>query len=458
VLLAGAVIGGAFVAGVAVDGSTELVPPVVVADQADLSDGRRALPASGSTIPLRLPTCSVNPLTENAALGNFFGVVTDPVTGQTLWSRQGETTVTPASVAKVMTAAAALSVLGADTRWATEVRAGVEADSVVLVAGGDPTLSALPEGSEGIYGKGPSLQSLAEQTVASVRATLPEGERVVISNVVVDLSLWDTEDSWDDSWAPSARTNGFMSLVTPLQIDGDRQNPRVELSPRTQNPVKRAVDAYVQALRAAGNTSRSVSVSYGPTDPGSTVLARVESRPIGELVSYMLKESDNTLAEFLARHVSLALGLGGGSDSLQQAIAGSLGGFGLDASSVTIRDGSGLSALNSVSPAYVAGLLTEIYRSQGDLSVVVAGLPIAGVDGSLDNRFSAANASVRERVFAKTGSITGMRSLAGYIEAADTTDLVFAFFAQGDVGDDTRTAIESLVTGVYECGSNLADF
>jgi D-alanyl-D-alanine carboxypeptidase/D-alanyl-D-alanine-endopeptidase (penicillin-binding protein 4) len=61
-------------------------------------------------------------------------------------------------------------------------------------------------------------------------------------------------------------------------------------------------------------------------------------------------------------------------------------------------------------------------------------------------------------VFAKTGSITGTRSLAGYIEAEDATDLAFAFFALGEVGDDTRTAIETLVTAVYSCGSNLADF
>jgi D-alanyl-D-alanine carboxypeptidase/D-alanyl-D-alanine-endopeptidase (penicillin-binding protein 4) len=176
------------------------------------------------------------------------------------------------------------------------------------------------------------------------------------------------------------------------------------------------------------------------------------------LVGLMLKDSDNTLAEMLARHVSLSLGLGGSSESVPQALGGSLAGLGLDTEAVTIQDGSGLSALNRVTPASVAGLLVQIYRSQGDLSLVVQGLPVAGVDGSLDNRFSAANAVVHERVFAKTGSITGTRSLAGYIEAEDATDLAFAFFALGEVGDDTRTAIETLVTAVYSCGSNLADF
>ena len=451
------ILGAAFALGTVIPSSLTIENPGDGLDsEATLISGR-ATPATPPVV-LRLRTCSVADAASDDDLAAFSGVVSDPVTGEILWSRSGDQAVTPASVAKIMTGAAALSVLGADTRLSTEVRTGTSPTSVVLVAGGDPTLSQLPKGSAGVYGEGPSLQALAEQTVAAIAATLAEGERVTISEVVIDVSLWDVEDNWDDSWAASARTNGYMSLVTPLQVDGDRRDPRVELSPRTQNPVGRAADAFVVALREAGNRARSVSVSYAPAAPESTVLARVESRPISELVSLMLKDSDNTLAEMLARHVSLSLGLGGGSESVPQALGGSLAGLGLDTEAVTIQDGSGLSALNRVTPASVAELLVQIYRSQGDLSLVVQGLPVAGVDGSLDNRFSAANAVAHERVFAKTGSITGTRSLAGYIEAEDTTDLAFAFFALGEVGDDTRTAIETLVTAVYSCGSNLADF
>lgn len=451
------VVGASFALGVAVPRSLPVDNTSgVVASDATIASGR-ATPGT-PPVALRLRTCSVADLASDDNLGAFSGVVTDPGTGEVLWSRFGDDAVTPASVAKIMTGAAALNVLGADTRLVTEVHQGSSPTAVVLVAGGDPTLSQLPTGSAGVYGEGPSLQGLAEQTIASVTASLPEGERVIISEVVIDVSLWDVDDNWDDSWAASARTNGYISLVTPLQIDGDRRDPRIELSPRTQNPVARAADAFVGALRTAGNRARSVSVSYAPAEPGSTVLARVESRPVSELVSVMLKDSDNTVAEMLARHVSLSLGLGGSSESLQQAIAGPLAGLGLDGGAVTIQDGSGLSALNRVSPSYVAELLVQIYRSQRDLALAFGGLPIAGVDGSLETRFGGANNVAHERVFAKTGSITGTRSLAGYIEAEDTTDLAFAFFALGEVGDETRTAIETLVTGVYFCGSNLADF
>jgi D-alanyl-D-alanine carboxypeptidase/D-alanyl-D-alanine-endopeptidase (penicillin-binding protein 4) len=103
-------------------------------------------------------------------------------------------------------------------------------------------------------------------------------------------------------------------------------------------------------------------------------------------------------------------------------------------------------------------LLSEVARGDGPLAVLRDSFPIAGVDGSLDDRFAGENAIVHDRVLAKTGSITGVRSLAGFVTGEDDEPLVFAFFSQGNVGEETRVAIESLVTAVYGCGSNLADF
>jgi len=123
-----------------------------------------------------------------------------------------------------------------------------------------------------------------------------------------------------------------------------------------------------------------------------------------------------------------------------------------------IRDGSGLSAANQVTPDYVAQVLLEVMKSDGSLGELREALPIAGVDGSLDDRFSGENTVVTARVQAKTGSITGTRALAGFIQGEDDTDFVFAFFATGEVGDDARTALETVVAGVYSCGANLADF
>jgi D-alanyl-D-alanine carboxypeptidase/D-alanyl-D-alanine-endopeptidase (penicillin-binding protein 4) len=430
---------------------------VVLEENAEVLSVIRAQPTLGSQ-PVRIRTCSLDSLASDPVLATFAGIVLDPQSGEVLFSRNDDVGVAPASVLKLVTAAAAVTTLGPDTRFETRVVGSTEPGVVVLVGGGDATLSTLPPGSESVYKGAPRIADLAEQTVAALGATLPEGERVTITEVVVDLSLWDTKGQWEPSWSPNARAMGFISQVTPLQVDGDRQNPAATVSRRSDNAPDRAARAFVDALRAAGNTARFVNVSYGTADPGAPVLAAVQSQPVSALANYMVKESDNTLAEMLARHVSLAVGLGGTAESLNQAIAGTLASRGLPLEEISLQDGSGLSNLNRVEPRYVARLLTEIYRSEGTLRSVREGLPVAGADGSLRDRFTGANASAAGRVFAKTGSIQGVRSLAGFVNAADGTDLAFAFFSMGEVGDPTRAAVEAVVTGVYSCGENLANF
>lgn len=417
----------------------------------------RAQPAVAQQ-PTRIRTCSVDDLARAAELGQFSGVVLDPASGDVLFDRAGDSLSTPASVIKIVTAAAALSTLGPDTRFETKVVSSSEQGRIVLVGGGDATLSTLPEGQESIYLGAPKLQTLAEATVASLKEGLEEGQRLRITEVVLDSSLWDPEDRWDSSWSSDARSKGFISQVTALQVDGDRSDPRVALSRRSDNAVDRAGRAFVDALRRAGNTAGFVRVTTGVAEPGATVLASVSSPPVSELTAYMLKESDNTLAEMLARHVSLAVGLGGSSETLGEAIIAGLSGAGVSAEQIIVQDGSGLSALNQVEPRFIASLLADVYRSNTSLGLVREGLPIAGQDGSLEDRFALANAEAAGSVFAKTGSISGVRSLAGIVNAQDGNALVFAFFSAGEVGDDTRTAIETLVTGVYSCGENLADF
>ena len=172
----------------------------------------------------------------------------------------------------------------------------------------------------------------------------------------------------------------------------------------------------------------------------------------------MVKESDNTLAEMLGRHISLSQGLDGSGDSVGEGLMTALASLGIPDDGIVIDDASGLSGTNQLTPDFVASLLSEVLRSEGDIGLLAGALPIAGVDGSLDDRFTGANAVAQGRVFAKTGSIQGTRSLAGWVSAEDDSDLVFAFFATGEVGDDARTALETVVTGVFSCGANLADF
>lgn len=449
--------GGSFALGAAIPEGALEEGSLAPESASQVIDVGRAVPAT-LPIPLRIRTCSVADAALNEELGEFSGVVVDPFTGDVLFARGSEDLVPPASVMKIVTGAAALTVLGPETRFATSVVATDDPARVVLVGGGDSTLSRLATGNPSVYAGAATLQDLAEKTIAAAQAGLPEGEKVTITEVVVDASLWPTDDALDASWSRDAPSNGFVSRVTALQVDGDRDNPQVELSRRSSDPVRRAGDEFVKALRAAGNAGRYVKVTTGDAPVEGAVLASVESPPVSELVRYMMKESDNTLAEMLARHVSLAQGAGGTAASLATVIPSVIAGLGLSTDGLIVQDGSGLSPLNQVSPSYIAMLLSEVARGDGPLAVLRDSLPVAGVDGSLDDRFAGENAIAHERVQAKTGSITGVRSLAGFVTGEDDEPLAFAFFSQGSVGDETRVAIESLVTAVYGCGSNLADF
>jgi D-alanyl-D-alanine carboxypeptidase/D-alanyl-D-alanine-endopeptidase (penicillin-binding protein 4) len=452
--------GGAYGAGLATAGlSAEVLADTVVSEPEVVAETTvsREKPAV-DLAALRIPTCSLSSLLESEALGEFSGVVIDPVTNDVLFDRGMDTLLAPASVQKVLTGVAALNTLGPDTTFQTTTLSTEDPEVLVVKAGGDLTLSATPEGAASVYIGAAKLADLAEQTIAALEASLPEGERVTIRELVVDASLWDPEDNWREAWASSARTNGYISRITPLQIDGDRFNPSAVMGQRSGDPMGRAASAFVTALRQAGNSARFVSVSYEPTPEGASPLASVSSRPVSELVSYMVKESDNTLAEMLGRQISLAQGLDGSGDSVGEGLMTALASLGIPDESIVIDDASGLSGRNQLTPDFVATLLSEVLRSEGDIGLLAGALPIAGVDGSLDDRFTGDNAVAQGRVFAKTGSIQGTRSLAGWVSAEDDSDLVFAFFATGEVSDDARTALETVVTGVFSCGANLADF
>ena len=417
----------------------------------------RTVPAVASA-PLAIPTCSISSLLDSDSLGNFSGVVVDPLTNEILFDRGADTLLAPASVNKIVTGAAALSALGPDTTFPTTTLAIDDPEVLILRAGGDLTLSSTPDGEESVYVGAAKISELAEQTIATLEASLPEDDKVTIRELVVDVSLWNAEDNWRDAWASTARTRGYISRITPLQIDGDRFNPDAVMGQRGGDPVGRAASAFVNALRQAGNSARYVSVSYDVTPEDARPVASVSSRPVSELVTYMMKESDNTLAEMLGRHISLAQGFDGSGDSAGEALLSSLAHLGIPDDGIFLDDASGLSQGNQVTPEFITGLLSEVYRSDGDIGLLAEALPIGGVDGSLDDRFQGANAIAQGRVFAKTGSIQGTRSLAGWVTAEDGSDLVFAFFAHGEVSDEARGALETVVVGAYSCGANLADF
>ncbi|MBG6058615.1 D-alanyl-D-alanine carboxypeptidase/D-alanyl-D-alanine-endopeptidase (penicillin-binding protein 4) [Cryobacterium sp. MP_M5] len=409
----------------------------------------RPAPADATTAS-RLRTCSVAGLAADPRLANFQAQVVNASTGEVLFDRGGNTPSRTASVLKVLTSAAALSVLGPDYRATTTVVAGSEAGTVVLVGGGDLTLSRTPTGEESVYTGAAHLDDLAAKTIAAWTA---DPAHPPITRLVLDSSSFG-DPSWDPSWNRKELGDGYMPEITALQVDGDRDNPGSSTSARSSDPIGRAGQAFADAL--GGN----VEVSRGTAPAGAAELASVQSQPVSTLIKQALIVSDNALAEMLARLVAVKSGAGSTFGALQKSTLAGLAPYGIDTAGILIADGSGLSDNNAVPPSYLTKLFVKINAREGNLGVIFDGLPVAGGDsGSLSysDRFTGDNAVADGSVFAKTGWIDTGYTLAGVIHAADGTPLTFAVYALGDVGDNAKQAIDTLTAGFYRCGDNLSN-
>jgi D-alanyl-D-alanine carboxypeptidase/D-alanyl-D-alanine-endopeptidase (penicillin-binding protein 4) len=414
---------------------------------------------TGEAISARLRTCSVNLLAADPRMMSIYASVQRADTGEELYSAHGDQPSRTGSVLKVFTASAAIAVLGADYQIPTRVFTGSAAGTIVLVGYGDPTLSAMPPGTESVYTGAPKLSSLAQAALAAYAQTNPGQE---ITNLVLDASYWNPSDKWDASWKRTEQTIGYHSEVTALQVDGDRADPTKQTSPRGTDPIGKAGSLFLEALHDADNSNQvanNVTVSLG-TASGGTQLAEVKSQPLRVLIKQMLLNSDNTLAEMIARIVSKESDLGGSAASLQQAIPSALWPDDPEtASSVTIKDGSGLSDLNGVPATVMASFMRRVADGVDNLDIVRDALPVAGKSGTLADRFTGDNAVARGHVTAKTGWIDTAYTLSGFVDAADGTRLTFAFFAVGDgIKANAKDALDTLVTGVYNCGDNTASF
>ena len=415
------------------------------------SQSTSALPSATPTSTSGVArTCSVKDLALVPELGTLQAVVMNADTDEVLFDRNGSAPGATASSLKVLTAAAALTTLGANYRVSTSVYADpADPGTIVLVGAGDPTLSRTAPGQDSVYKGAPKLSDLATK----VREYATANNITSIKKIVLDATLF-TDPKWEPTWERSEQTEGYMSEVSALQVDGDRKSPNKETSPRSTTPVLNAGKYFKNAIGAIASGARLVEAKAGTN---LTLIHTVQSQPISTWIKHMLQVSDNTEAEFLARLTAIKLGYSGSFASIDLAIKKSLQVTGLDSTGISIKDGSGLSDLNRVPPIYFARLMKLIMNQTADFNIIKEGLPISGESGSLSDRFKGDNVDAAGHVFAKTGWIKHGYTLTGIIEAKDGTHLTFAVYALGNVSDSAKLAIDNLVTGFYRCGDTLSN-
>jgi D-alanyl-D-alanine carboxypeptidase len=425
----------------------------VLGPVADTPSGQAATSAGIGT--------ALSSLIRAPALGSHVGAdVEDLSTGQLLFSQQNRSGFAPASTAKLTTAIAALHVLGPDARLTTKVVAGPASSQIILVGGGDPTLAAgTPPATD--YPQPATLVSLAAQTARALRA---RGEQSV--QLGYDTSLF-TGPTMAPGWPNSYVTTGNVTPIESLEVDQgrltasgapqDADDPTNNLA-RTFTPAAQAAQSFASFLSGDGITVSGPAAAQAPK--ASTTLAAVSSPPVSQMVGQMLAESNNVIAENLARQVAIATGHPASFAGAASAVTGVLAGLGVS-SGVSLVDGSGLSPQDRITPAVLVQLIRLASDpGQPDLRPAITGLPVAGFSGTLapgGSVFGGIGQSALGVVRAKTGNLTTVVALAGIAYDSGGEVLAFAFMADqlpsGGLGPGAAS-ITQLAAALAACGCN----
>lgn len=399
--------------------------------------------------------------------------VFDLTEGTSLYQYQADKLYRPASTEKVITAVTALARLGENYCFRTHLSyTGTLCQDTLkgnlYVAGGFD-----PEFTE-------------EDLDRFAQAVYDAGIRTIEGDLIGDVSLtdsvyWGPGWSWDDtpeSFQPYLSAlmlnRGCVKITVTPQSKGE--SPQVEVNPvsdyyTVDNQAKsydatsgklritrdwlhngntirisgnvtrqttRVLNLYSSEnfflqtfrcrLREKGITLRAVSKGLCPSD---TISLAVCSRPIDEVLKRALKKSDNLSAEALFHHVgiqeadTLYVGFEESQEAICQFMKEEIGHL---PERYRIVDGSGVSLYNYVSPALLLAYLKYAYYHALVFQPFYEALPIAGIDGTLQGRMKKGKAF--RNVRAKTGSVTGVSSLAGYVHASNGHMLAFVIINQ----------------------------
>lgn len=445
-------------------------------------------PAVDARVALRTLADSLvgQPAFRNAHWGVL---IVDPARGDTLYSHNAGKLFMPASNQKLVTGAVALARLGPDYRFRTQVTAAVTGNAPALAGGtlrgdlvvtgfGDPTVSdhamgdamtplhaiadsLLAHGVRRINGRllagadnlpGPPLgfgwawddlpypysagvdelffnEGFARIVVRGGAApgtpptatTLPARGFPAVRMAATTVARGATpEPELDVATAP----DGLGAMVTGTIAAGDSAVLQLAFHDQTA--------AYLAALGEA-LADRGIRVDGRGDRPADSVVAHlgaplftVLSLPLREIMPLLQKPSQNQIAELLLRTLGRELAGVGSADSGRAVVERQLLAWGAQPDGFVIRDGSGLSRHDYITPATIIVVLDAMTRDPS-FQLYYDALPVAGVDGTIANRMKGTPA--QGNVHAKTGYIDRARSLSGYVTTADGQRLLFSILA-----------------------------
>jgi D-alanyl-D-alanine carboxypeptidase/D-alanyl-D-alanine-endopeptidase (penicillin-binding protein 4) len=453
--------------------------------------------AQDATLAADLDRLFADPALARALVGIRIESLTS---GRLLYERNGQKLVVPASNMKLLTMSVAAEKLGWDYTFETRLEAagriqnGVLTGDLIVVGTGDPSIVAQDLGPAALFG----------EWASALRAA---GIRRVDGRILGDDHAFDDEGlgagwAWDYLIAAYAAPSGALSynenvVVARIAPGGAAGEPgRVELAPpgsgleivnevqtgptgspvslelgrlpgssrltlRGRIPAGRDVVSrtttvahptrfFVEGLRLA-LTERGIAVSGGawdlddvevaPAAPRQTI-ARRQSLPLSYLAGYFMKVSQNFYGEMFLKALGRTTGRPGSAAAGRQVVRDTLASWGVPADAFVMNDGSGLSRYDYVTADTIVTILKHVWNDPRLRGPFLATLPVGAHDGTLETRMR--GTILDGRVQAKTGTISNMRALSGYLETKSGERIVFSIIA------NHFTAANADIDGIVE--------
>jgi D-alanyl-D-alanine carboxypeptidase/D-alanyl-D-alanine-endopeptidase (penicillin-binding protein 4) len=425
------------------------------------------LRADAALLDRRLDAIFTDELLASAAVGVL---VVETQIGKTLYERDADRALLPASNMKLVTSLAALRFLGADFRYRTALCAAQAPDAEGRIAGD-------------LYVRGSGDPALTHEHLAEMAAALAEvGIRRITGDIVADASCF-AGPPLGLGWPWNDETYAYSAQISGLGVDGNAVKAEVvggskpgEPCSLTLTPPSGYLTLDPECVTGAADAKRptvfrrraqNVVATTGPVPPGrrisgvvtleepdlyaarllqraledrgigvqgvcrrsiapktAEVLASHESAPLADLLTAMNVPSDNGIAEALLRSIPSAKGRPGTATEATGMIEGWLPEIGVRVQALRLCDGSGLSRLDLLTPRALVGVLRYAATHPERGGPLVASLPVAGSNGTLARRMKGTPAEGRIR--AKTGSLWGASSLSGYVMDGQECVLTFS--------------------------------
>ena len=348
--------------------------------------------AMTSGAPAALKSSTISPILKSAAssktLANPGLILVDPVTGETIFQNGADSSRMPASLLKIFSAAALLDYVAPDFRFTTEILTGTAPNTLIIAGALDPWMER-------------------NNTLATKmgRVSLPK----IVKTALKKLDA--------DNGAP----------IETLRIEYSKMHS-VDLD-------------FIKAQFAARNikvSTAKVTAAEAKLNSKESI-AKFDSPPLQQIMDWMLLWSDNTLGNRMAMYASMKAGFGYAESGIEETFVKTLNNLEIDSTGLKAVDGSGLSRANRVSTKMLAQLLLKTYDND-KYRTIYGGLPVGGINGTMRNRFVTSAPKAIGLVRTKTGSLTGVVSMAGYVQGGDHE---YIFVAIADQIPKNRTAAKA---------------